>query len=96
MSAVYDVYEPGRQWPISSHLIPTVLLPSVSRREAIILNSVLRTLRPPHLSKKKKKKGDATRRNEGDQKKCHSIYIIINKKEIYLILQAKDLLFPLN
>lgn len=32
----------------------------------------------------------------GDQKKCRSIYIIINRKEIYLILRAKDSLFPWN
>lgn len=37
-----------------------------------------------------------TSERDGDQKKCRSIYIIINRKEIYLILRAKDSLFPSN
>lgn len=80
---------------------------SFLRREAIILNSVPWPLfhpmggpmqGPTTLVRCKKKKKAATQGPERGtrRRRCRSIYIIINRKEIYLIPRPKDSLFPLR
>lgn len=71
-------------------------------REVIILNSCIPSHSLPRWTTKKrgvfflffKKTRGTVEMLQG--KKCRSIYIIINRKEIYLTLQAKYLLFSLQ
>lgn len=90
---------PDQQWPIFvvtyPHRPPSF---GLSPREAIILNSgpaashgmSWRSPFPPPLPvlSKRKKRHDTPKRWRR-QKKCRSIYIIINRKEIYLIPRAR-------
>lgn len=79
---------------------------SFLRREAIILNSVPWPLfhpmggpmrvQPPWSAGKKKKAATQGPERGTRRRRCRSIYIIINRKEIYLIPRPKDSLFPLR
>lgn len=86
---------PGQQWPIFVVTYPHRPPSSgLSPREAIILNSGPAashgmSRHPLPLLSKKRKKGHDTPKRWRWQKKCRSIYIIINRKEIYLIPRAR-------
>lgn len=99
MPDVYELAGDGRYRRVLSSPRPPSF--GLSPHEAIILNSVPWTLlrhgvAPLPVVKEKKKKRRDTPERDVDQKKCRSIYIIINRKENLFNPAGEELVISLE